>query len=92
MPILADADSFKKCRYLPIPMPINRHITSSGDRLPCSREAVLEGACGFCLMLLIDSFIRCLGCGGKFHLETLCMGVEENVIFVLLEDKVGAVL
>ena len=27
MPILADADSFKKCRYLPIPMPINRHIT-----------------------------------------------------------------
>ena len=28
----------------------------SGHRLQCSKEAVSEGACGFCLMLLVDSF------------------------------------
>ena len=63
----------------------------SGDRILCSREAVLEGACGFCLMPLVDNFIPCSGCGEKFHPETLCMGIEEKMIFVLLEDKVGAV-
>ena len=33
----------------------------------------------------------CSGCGEKFHPETLCLGIEEKIISVLLEDKVGAV-
>ena len=63
----------------------------SGNRLQCSREAVSEGAWGFYLMPLVDSFIRCSGCEEKCHPETLCVGVEERVIFVLVEDMVGAV-
>ena len=42
-------------------------------------------------MPLVGDFIRCSACGEKFQTETLCMGVEEKVISVLLEDKVGAV-
>ena len=53
--------------------------------------AVSEGTCGFCLMPLVDSFIRSSDCAEKFHPETLCMSVEEKVIFILLKDKVGTV-
>ena len=42
-------------------------------------------------MLLVGDFICCSGCGEKFHPETLCLGIEEKVISVLLEDKIGAV-
>ena len=41
-------------------------------------------------MQLIGDFILCSACGEKFHPETLCVGIEERVISVLLEDKVGA--
>ena len=62
----------------------------SGDRLQCSRNAVSENVCLFCLMPLVDSFISCSGCREKFHPEMLCMGVEleEKMIFVLLEVNV----
>ena len=50
--------------------------------LQCSREAVLEAACGFCCMLLFGHFIRYSACGEKFYLETLCVGIEERVISV----------
>ena len=59
----------------------------SGDILQCSREAVSEDTCGFCLMPLVDSFLRCSGCGEKLLPETLCMGVEEKVILVLLKTR-----
>ena len=59
----------------------------SGDRLRCSNEAGSEDACGFCLLPLVGISIRCSGSGEKFHSETLCMGVEEKVISVLLEDN-----
>ena len=77
---------------MPCGLKSTRHASGGfGDRLQCSREAVSDGACGFCFMPLVDSFIRSSGCGEKFHPETLCMGIEKKVILVLLDDKVGAV-
>ena len=55
----------------------------SGDRLQCSKKAVSKDACGCCTLPLVGSFIRCSGYGKGIHPETLCMGVEEKVIFVL---------
>ena len=63
----------------------------SAGGLQCSRKAVPEAACGFCFMLLVGDFIRCSASEEKFHSETLCVGIEEKIISVLLEDKVGAV-
>ena len=61
----------------------------SAGGLQCSREAVPEAACGFCLMPLVGDFICCSSCREKFHPETLCLGIEEKFISVSLEDKVG---
>ena len=57
----------------------------SGSGVQSSREAVPEVVCGFCFCHSSS------GCGEKFHPETLCMGVDEKVISVLLDDMVGAV-
>ena len=45
----------------------------------------------FFFFLPLDSSVSCSNCGKKIHPETLCMGVDENVISVLLDDMVGAV-
>ena len=41
--------------------------------------------------MALGSSIHCSGCEEKFDSVTLCSGVEEKVIFVLLDDKVGTV-
>ena len=53
--------------------------------------ADLGKCCGFCDLPLSSLYVVCSGCQKFFHPDTLCMGVEDNVIAVLLDDKVGAI-
>ena len=64
-------------------------LGGGGER--CSSEAAMGNVCGFCLRSLSRVSIICSGCGKGFHPDTLCVGVEKEVVSVLLKDKVGAI-
>ena len=53
-------------------------------------RAARSDACGFCFHSLGAQFIVCSGCK-RLHAETICVGVDEKVILILLEDTLGAV-
>ena len=63
----------------------------SEGRQQCGTAAATGNACGFCLSSLSKVYIICSGCGKGFHPETPCVGVEEDVVSVLLKNKIGAI-
>ena len=53
--------------------------------------AARSDASGFCFRSLGAQFIVFSGCKERFHAETTCVGVDEKVILILLENTLGAV-
>ena len=53
---------------------------SGGGEQLCGTVAAKGNACGFCLSSLSKVYISCSGCGKGFYPETLCVGVEEDVV------------
>ena len=47
--------------------------------------------CRFCNMLVLGGFINCVVCKSSFHADSMCVGVGDDAIKVLLADRGGAV-
>ena len=65
--------------------PLNGPVAqvSSISPLPGVMRAVQK--CALCCVVMSGRSVSCGGCGSSFHAEPLCLGVNENVVQVLLE-------
>ena len=48
--------------------------------------------CKLCLLPITGRFVECEGCKAGFHPDTLCLGIEDREISVLLDNTNGALV
>ena len=75
-------------------------VEGSGGAAACESVAVessgasmnsgVEVHCAFCDLIIVGEAVVCACCGGSFHADVTCVGVDEEVIGCLLRVKNGA--
>ena len=74
--------------------PVNNPVAASGTGAPsCSRASSSYASnCALCCSLIVGGrFVRCGDCDKVFHADSLCLGVGQSVIDVLLGENSCAV-
>ena len=54
------------------------------------RDSGVKVHCALCELVIVGDAIVCAGCGGKFHSDVICVGVDDEVISCLLRVRNGA--
>ena len=63
-----------------------------GQCLPLGQSVACVVNCKLCLLPITGRVVECEGCKAGFHPDTLCLGIEDSEISVLLDNINGALV